>query len=313
MGDETAKGLDLCERYFRAHGLPLLEGRFPDRMDRIAAGLVGDGSECFGFDDEVSRDHDWGPGFCLWISRGDVPGLLRPLEEALEALPGTFEGFGPRRVSRWGEGRVGVFTVEDFYRGFTGLDRPPETLDEWLLIPENALAAVTNGRVFRDGPGFFSQWRKILVAFYPEDVRKKKIASRCMTIAQSGQYNFGRSARRGEPVAAQYAETKFIADAISMVYLLNRRYAPFYKWMHRGLPSLSVLGERAFDMALSLVREADYERKETIISRFCGFLIEELKSQGLSRETSDFLADHGPAVAAGIEDPALRSRNVWVG
>ena len=46
------------------------------------------------------------------------------------------------------EWRVGVCRTSDFYRRFTGLDHPPETLQAWLRRPEPNLATCTNGKVF---------------------------------------------------------------------------------------------------------------------------------------------------------------------
>ena len=60
------KGLELSRRYWEAYGVPLLD-RFPELRDRLAAGLCGSGSECFGYDDELSRDHDFDPGFILFL------------------------------------------------------------------------------------------------------------------------------------------------------------------------------------------------------------------------------------------------------
>ena len=54
--------------YYRSIGHPMIRERFADCEDRLAVGLVGPGSECFGFDDELSHDHDWGPAFCLWLT-----------------------------------------------------------------------------------------------------------------------------------------------------------------------------------------------------------------------------------------------------
>ncbi|MFP4477145.1 MAG: DUF4037 domain-containing protein [Desulfatibacillaceae bacterium] len=307
------KGLELCRKYFFAYGLPMLEHGPPEWRAKVAAGLVGDGSECYGYDDQTSRDHDWGPGFCLWLPREDMPRMAPALHSAYDRLPGTYEGFGPRPMSRWGEGRTGVFEIQSFFARFIGYDRPPETHDEWLVIPENALAAATNGEVFFDPPGEFTRFREALAAFYPEDVRKKKIASRCMTMAQAGQYNFPRSMARKEWVAARYAETKFVADAISMAFLLNRAYTPFYKWMHRALADLPILGGWLYGRILELVEEPDPGERERAVEDVCARFVVELGRQGLSRSESGFLADHGPEVQATIEDPALRERNVWVG
>ncbi|HEX2965958.1 MAG TPA: DUF4037 domain-containing protein, partial [Syntrophorhabdaceae bacterium] len=230
----------------------MIEKKFPDYSRKIAAGLVGDGSECFGFDDEISRDHDWGPAVCLWLTERDYALIGTRLRDELARLPREFAGFPAREESIWAADRTGVFEIGTFYRRFIGLDRLPMNLREWLVLPEENLAAATNGRVFRDAQGEFTSFRMGLRAFYPEDVRLKKIASRCMAIAQSGQYNYPRCLRRGEHVAAQYAQSQFAYNTISMVFLFNRRYKPFYKWMHRAVRELPVLGKAVHELLSQL-------------------------------------------------------------
>jgi len=307
------KGLDLSETYFMTHGMPMIQERFGPHADRIAAGLVGDGSECFGFDDDISKDHDWGPGFCIWLTETDYHSIGDELGDAIKKLPQVFSGYGPRKTSEWGFNRIGVFCIPEFYTNFTGLDHVPVELEEWLYIPENSLAACTNGKIFYDPLGEFSLWREKLTAFYPEDIRLKKIASRCMTLAQSGQYNYARCVKRKEFFAVQYAETKFCADVISMIFLLNRRYTPFYKWMHRALLELPNLGKWFHSKIATLVGMDNHDEKAALIEQMCRLIIVELKNQKLSESNSTFLLDHGPSVQSKIKDHNLRQRNVWVG
>jgi len=307
------KGLELSEKYFNAYGLPLIKDKFSNYADRIAAGLAGDGSECFGFDDEISRDHDWGPSFCIWLVHEDFDKFGYQLQEEISKLPKTFYGYGPRKISNWGEGRIGVFEISQFFLNYIGMDHIPADLEEWLFIPESALATSCNGKVFYDPLGEFTNWRKRLLEFYPEDVRLKKIASRCMTVAQSGQYNFARSVKRGEYFAAQYAETKFCADVISMVFLINKKYAPYHKWMHRAVRELPVLGENIFLKIGDLITSHEYQKKIAIIEDICSLVLKQLRNEGLTDFSGDFLLDHGPIIQSRIKDPSLRGKNVWVG
>ncbi len=302
------KGLALAEDYYREVGRPMIRERFADGEDRLAVGLAGPGSECFGFDDEISRDHDWGPAFCLWLTDDDYLRIGGRLQQAYLGLPPTFMGFGPRQASAGEEWRVGVGRTADFFRRFTGLDRPPETLQEWLRIPEPNLATCTNGKVFCDPLGDFTRWRQALLGCYPEDVRLKKIASLCIAIAQTGQYNFARSMRRGELFSASYSVVKFCADAIAVVFLLNRRYAPFYKWLHRAVRDLPLLGREVHERVGALLKAAEPEQQEETMEAVSVLLADELRRQGLSDSPSDFLLDHAPRVQSHIRDATLRQR-----
>ena len=307
------KGLELCESYFQEEGLPVFKRECNEILDRMAIGLVGDGSECYGYDDEISRDHDWGPGFCIWLTKDDYDAVGGKLKKIYTGLPRIYKGYGPRLVSQWGEDRVGVFEIGAFYNQFIGRHQPPNDYDEWLILPANALAAATNGKVFQDPLGEFTRIRRGLLPFYPEDVRLKKIASHCMSVGQAGQYNFPRCVKRGEVYAAQHSETQFCADAMSLVFLLNRRYAPFYKWIHRAIRVLPLLGDYMYESISNLVKEHASPVKVEQIEAISQTLINELRRQGLTDHRSDFLPDHGPVVQQGIQDQRLRERNVWVG
>jgi len=306
------KGLRLAELYYNEFGSAMIKEKFPEYQDRIAVGLVGDGSDCFGFDDEQSRDHDWGPGFCLWLEMDDFQKIGRSLSNEYAKLPQQYKGV-KRVPSQWGQGRVGVVEIGAFYKQFIGVPQSPQSLERWLYLPENNLAVCTNGKVFADPLGEFSKIRGSLLQFYPEDVRISLISSRCQSAAQAGQYNYSRSVSHQESFAARYAEVKFSADIMSLLFLLNKEYAPFYKWRHRAVRNLQILGGFMHSKINELIETNEPKYKISIIEDISAAIIKELHKQGLSDSKSDFLLDHCPAIHSHIKDAKLKSRNVWTG
>lgn len=323
------KGLDLYQEYYMEYGIPMIDEKFTEYAGRIAVGVVGPGSECYGFDDSISIDHDFGPSFCMWLTDHDYEMIGKDLEIAYADLPEYFMGH-KRIISSHGGGRVGVFRIGDFYKKYTGKKDGSLTLSEWIHIPENLLAEATNGRVFRDDLGEFSKIRSILLNYYPEDVRIKKIASRAAAIAQSGQYNYSRSMRRKEIVAARFAIDEFIKNTISMVYLLNKEYQPYYKWAHRGMENLIVLPE-ARNMIEELVLlpvqidawkgQSDYwnyslntnDRAVELMENLCDLIANELFRQELTEVKDTFLENHIASIMSKIENMRIRSMHVLVG
>ncbi len=298
-------GLDLCEAFYEEFGRPMVRRKFPEYEHMIAVGLVGEGSECFGFDDQVSRDHDFGPGFCLWLTDPIYDEIGEELQRAYDELPSTYMGV-TRFTTLKAQKRVGVFRIGDFYESLIGLRDVPTTQNQWLFLDDYRLATAVNGKVFQDDLGEFTRIRKGISAYYPEEVRIKKIARQAALMAQSGQYNYLRMFGRGETVTAAIALSEFMKHTMAMVYLLNRRYAPFYKWMHRGMEKLPVLPEiRDILSALAELKTGD-ERIPQMIEVIVALIIKEMKKQGLTSGEDNYLDHHTDNILKSIPEKEKR-------
>lgn len=310
------KGLDLS-RAFYAACRQTLWAEMPDVMCMAAVGLAGEGSECLGYDDEASHDHDFGPGFCLWLPRAELHRCLPRIEDVFSRLPQQYEGWKTRLAPNRRMGRVGPLAVEDYYAFFTGLERPPRTPQEWLGIAEHQLAACTSGEVFEDASGLFTRWREALLAYYPEDVRLKKLATRCMVMAQAGQYNLPRCLGRGDGLSAMLAAARFAEAALSLVCLLNRRYAPFYKWAGKFVATLPVLGADAARaltaLAVNPLRGPEDMPVCDVVEALCASVAAHLRACGLSAEQGNWLWAHGPEIVHHVRDAELRRMDLLQG
>lgn len=240
--NENLKGLDLCRAYYEEYGKPLIEEKYPLYKDRIAAGLIGEGSECFGFDDRYSTDHDFGPAFCLWLTDEDYREIGAALAEDYTNLPKTFRGF-PARNSKMETGqRVGVFRISDFIRRISGCDKAPKTFDDWWKVDETKLATLMAGQIFEDPLGLFTMLRRAF-EYYPEEIRLIKLANSLHVAAQAGQYNLPRARRRGDVGMMYFTLSEFCEAACQVGYLINRQYMPYYKWRMRGIDRFTLLPE----------------------------------------------------------------------
>ncbi len=310
------KGLDASREFYLQHGKPMLEEQFADVVDRIAVGLVGEGSECFGFDDEISRDHDFDAGFCLWITKEDEEKFGFKLERAYSKLPKEFMGLKRSNISPVGGNRHGVITIDDFYTRFLGSPTAPDSVERWLYIPSHSLASASNGEVFTDPSGKFSAVREALTQGYPEDIRKKKLAAHLIFMAQAGQYNYSRCLLRDERGAAQLAVFEFVKHTISTIFLLNNRYEPYYKWAYRALRELPVLGDTGdLLQALTELDNAPNNArvKQDVIEDIASIVIAELQNQSLTKAICGDLEKHAYSVLDSVEDVSLRNMHIMDG
>ena len=307
-------GLELAHGYYEEFGKPLLENEFAYLLPYLAAGLAGSGSECFGFDDEVSRDHDFEPGFCLFLPGEDIVNRRDAflLERAYAKLPKEYGGISRSLMQPVGGARHGVLRIAEFIAEKTGTPDGRLTLQQWLNVPEQSLAEATNGCLFFDHYGEISRIRDGL-AYYPEDVRLKKLAGQLLLMAQAGQYNYGRCLAHGETAAAQLAIGEFVNACMAAIFLLNRRYRPYYKWSFKALRQLPLLSIEPELMEYLLTSDNEPEsaqEKSAVIESMAADVIDELMRQELTQAICGDLEKHAYSVNDSVRSADLRNLHI---
>ena len=292
--NQFISGLELCKAFYEQCGKPMLEKEFPEYVNRMAVGLVGEGSDCMGFDDELSRDHDWGPGFCIWIPAELEPVIGERLRACYDALPDEFQGF--RRVkTAQGSQRLGVWTIEGFYGKYAGMTEEGKEPD-WRGLEDVSFLAATNGEVFADPEGRFTEIREKLQAGFPEEIRFLKLAEDAAKISQTGQYNYFRVLERGDRMTADGMLLECCSHVMRLWHHLNGAFAPHDKWLKKSTESLPG-GEEVVAVleqlhgTLRMEREAAENTVRSLLEALCESLVKTLYDESYVSDVDPYL-DH---------------------
>jgi Domain of unknown function (DUF4037) len=217
-------GVELCGAFYVEAVRPLLAGR------PHAAALLGWGSDVLGYDTARSTDHGWGPRLLVVL---DQPDEVEQVERLLASgLPDRFRGW-PVRFG-WDAvpvtHHVHVTTLPAWLLGHLGVDATAglTTLD-WLITPQQRLLEVAAGRVYADDSGALSRVRRTL-SWYPEQVWRWLLACQWRRLAHEEAF-VARAAEVGDEAGSAVIAGRLVRDMMRLVLLLERRYAPYQKWL----------------------------------------------------------------------------------
>jgi hypothetical protein len=322
------QGIELSRRFYLEIVQPWLSSVAPDLQH--SAALMGYGSELLGLDDELSKDHNWGPRVHLFVSRERFDEHAhRLVAEFSTAAPTHFLGepIGWRsRPHPPASGREAIGAAVHGLEIHTIEGRLEEALAlksvknlgplQWLGLSEQRLLAFTAGAVFHDDGERLGKVRAAL-AYFPEDVWLYRIACQWRRIAEEQAF-VGRAGMVGDDLGSRVIASRLVRDVMRMAFLLERRYAPYSKWLGSAfakLPlseSLSPLVERA------LLAEDWPERGDALAAAYL-VLAKRQSADGIGDKCEPIVGpyherpfttinadDLVEATQAGIRDPAVK-------
>ncbi|MHA2368553.1 MAG: DUF4037 domain-containing protein [Candidatus Hodarchaeales archaeon] len=243
------KGLDLSQLFYEEAVRPILESEFPDLA--YSAGHLGAGSDVLGFDTKQSMDHDWGPKLLVFLREDDYKSFQKPLDDILgHNLPAEIHGlpvnFGYHAdgtiVMQLSDERplnhgVKIVTVSGFFERYLGLN-PLKKMHpiDWVILPEQRLRSIANGRIFHDGLGELQSIMEKL-SYYPHEVWLYLFSAQWQRISQEEPF-MGRCGQVGDELGSRLVGSRLVYDIMKLCFLMEKQYAPYIKWFGTGFSQL---------------------------------------------------------------------------
>lgn len=326
MPAALASGLELSRAYYEHVVRPLLHRHAPGLPH--AAARSGSGSDVLGFDDEQSRDHDWGLRLTLLVEDGRATEIDALLERE---LPPTWHGLPTRFATTWDpvvRQRVEVAPAAEFAASRLGVDAARLeaaggdglTLSDWLSLTGQAVLEVTAGPVFHDGTGVLTALRERL-AWYPRDVWLYALAADWSRLSQEFP-DVGRAGLRGDEDGSAVIAARHVRTLFHLAHLLHRCWPPYGKWLARSSARLP-RGDRLRTVAEEVLAARDWRTRQEALAAAAELLAAVQGAQGLptlAPATEPFherphigLRELPELLAEQIRDPAVRALPTGVG
>jgi len=283
-------GMSLAKRFYFSVVKNLISERMPDLVENYAAGLIGYGSDVLGNDDEVSRDHEWGPRLHLFLALDSYQRRAGALDQLLrDHLPNSFEGFptrfafdddiGVMTVEPTGVHHVVITTPERFLQLTIGIPSVPHSAQDWLLIPEQRLLEFTRGEIFEDYTGTVTNLRSGF-HYFPEHVWKYRLAY--LLISASWEYDLISLCGKSKDYLSMYICTALTIERIMKItFVLNKTYCPYRKWLHREFGKLTSVASDLASYLDAARQENDPASLRNAIDAAFDVIVGRLSSDGI--------------------------------
>ncbi len=256
--DDTnfVSGIDLARMFYIDVVRPLMEGR------NHSAARLGSGSDILGFDTLRSTDHGWGPQLHIFLEPSDVD-AVRTIIDA--SLPEEFHGWSVR--FGWDEipvqHHVNVVPLGEWLKSHLGFNPQVKiTVQNWFTTPQQLLLGVTAGAVFHDPDGDLKRVRSNL-EWYPKDIWLWLLACQWRRIAQEEAF-VGRTAEVGDELGSRILTTRIVRDLMKLCFLIERRYAPYSKWLGSAFRNLRIASGLTPHLEAAL-KATNYPTRETAL------------------------------------------------
>ncbi|HET9872715.1 MAG TPA: DUF4037 domain-containing protein [Propionibacteriaceae bacterium] len=245
-------GLELSRQLYRETVAPVLEAAFPDLV--YSAAVMGRGSEVLGFDDEMSRDHNWEPRVSIFVGAKDLAGRGEAIAAAVRGrLPATFRGH-PTQFE--------VVTSRGYFLDHLGLDIDGEiAARDWLTISEQQLNMFTTGAVFHDDLGL--QAVRDRLAYYPHDVWLYLLVAGWWRVHPEVNL-VGRAGFVGDEMGSALIGSQLVQGLMRLCFLMEKQYAPYAKWFGTAFSRLRCAAELSPSLWSALRADSWPERESAL-------------------------------------------------
>lgn len=283
------KGLDIAYNFYTEWGKEYLEKSFPELVKRVAIGRIY-GSDVIGADDEISKDHNWGPQFTIFLSSVDYVAYGEKVSEVMNAAaPNPWRGY---RLDGAGDKSVEIESIPNWMETWIGFSKKPSQDKDWeIIVKERIVGGINEAResilyflkhaaIWYDGSGELSEWREAL-HYYPEKVWCIRLAESLFQVWQHGEYNFvQRVSKRDDPLTKAVCIGEFVDGVMRTLLILNRDYTPYWKWLAHEFRKLEEARTYA-PLLEELVSINDSERQVEIVLKVCSDLYWMMRNRGI--------------------------------
>lgn len=286
------KGLELNEYYYNDNFKAILEKNYRDILSNISVCSIGFGSDKIKLDDELSRDHDFEPGFIILVDSNVTEKDFLELKKDYDSLNKHYKRYFIRNESN----RNGVFRLSDYENALVESDL---SFDEIAFF-------LSNGKIFMDEGNLLKNIQSKYRIRY-EEKHLERIAKKAIEIAQLSEYNIERMRKR-DSISYRLLENELIKKLIEFCYLKEKKYYVDFKWQIKIIENTKSYKDLKFIIEEYLINSKLDSSKLLWISKY---LINYFYNLGFIKNEGNYFLDYQYQVLESVKEYYSKRKYVF--